>query len=65
MRLHQIADMDEVADAGAVGRQVVGAEHIDLPDAGPAAASHGHLEADASRSVSTDRCGPADRRLRR
>ena len=30
MRLRQIADMDVVADAGAVWRRIVGAEHLDL-----------------------------------
>src|ERR1039458_2572498 len=30
MRAREIADMDVVADAGAVRRRIVGAEHVDL-----------------------------------
>ena len=30
MRLREIADMDEVADATSVRRRVVGTEHVDL-----------------------------------
>ena len=30
MRLGEIADMDEIADAAAIRRRIVGAEHIDL-----------------------------------
>ncbi|CEG07350.1 hypothetical protein BN961_00739 [Afipia felis] len=30
MRLREIADVDEIADAASVRRRVVGAEHVDL-----------------------------------
>ena len=30
MGLREIADMDEVADAAAVRRRIIGAEHVDL-----------------------------------
>ena len=64
MRLREIADMDEVADAGAVRRRIVGAEHVEL-----GALAGGGLDRDLQQMRRADGGKPdarlADRRRRR
>ena len=64
MRLREIGDMDEVADAAAVRRRIVGAEHVDL-----GALAGGGLDRDFQQMRGADGGKPdarlADRRRRR
>ncbi len=58
MGLHQVADMDEIADAGSVRCRVIGAEHVDL-----GALSGGGFDRDL-QEVGGARRGEADTRQR-
>ncbi len=64
MRLRQIGDMDEIADAASVLCRIVGPEHIDLGAPGRWRPRPRSSE-DALRRRWRDRCGTADRRQRR
>ena len=58
MRLRQVRDVNEIADAASIRRRIVGAEHVDL-----GALAGGGLDGDLQKMRRAD-CGEPDAGLR-